>query len=106
MGANGPEADIQINNPHSPQEEVNPNRNTDIQLYRAPDRQHVAASSRPEEAMLITAIILACAYCFVAGQCYEFYSKGYPPVPAIKNLLLSLAWPGNVVAFLLMRCVR
>lgn len=55
--------------------------------------------------MLILAI-LACAYCFVAGQCYEFYSKGYPPVPAIKNLLLSLAWPGNVVAFLVMRCAR
>ena len=55
--------------------------------------------------MLILAI-LACAYCFVAGQRYEFYSKGYPPVPAIKNLLLSLAWPGNVVAFVLMRCVR
>ncbi|CAI0871265.1 Uncharacterised protein [Serratia entomophila] len=50
--------------------------------------------------------ILACTYCFVAGQCYEFYSKGYPPVPATKNLLLSLAWPGNVVTFLVMRCGR
>lgn len=56
--------------------------------------------------MLITAIILACAYCFVSGQFYEFFRKNSPAVPVIKNLLLSLAWPGNVVAFLVMRCVR
>lgn len=96
----------QIINPHSPQEAVTTKRNNHIPLYRDPRRQHVAASSCTEKTMLITAIILACAYSFVAGQCYEFYSKGYPPVPAIKNLLLSLAWPGNVVAFVLMRYVR
>ena len=55
--------------------------------------------------MLILAI-LACAYCFVAGQFYEFSRKNSPAVPFVKNLLLSLAWPGNVAAFLLMRCVR
>lgn len=54
--------------------------------------------------MLIIAILLACAYCFVAGQSYEFYSKFDPSVSVVKNLLLSLAWPGNAVMFLLLRC--
>lgn len=45
-------------------------------------------------------------YIFVAGQSYEFYSKFNPKVSAVKNLLLSLAWPGNVVLFLLLRCWR
>ena len=45
-------------------------------------------------------------YIFVAGQSYEFYSKFNPSVSVVKNLLLSLAWPGNAVMFLLMRCLR
>lgn len=106
MGQTRREADIQTNDPHSPQEEVNPNRNPNLQLHGDADRQHVAASSRPEEAMLITAIILACAYCFVAGQFFEFLSKNEPSLTTVKSLLLSLSWPGNVVAFLVMRCVR
>lgn len=55
--------------------------------------------------MLIIAI-LACAYCFVAGQFFEFLSKNEPGLTTVKSLLLSLAWPGNAVLFLLMRCVR
>lgn len=54
----------------------------------------------------ICIVVLLCAYCFVAGQFYEFFRKSSPAVPFVKNLLLSLAWPGNVAAFLLMRCVR
>jgi|GEM_PF-6409176 len=56
--------------------------------------------------MLITAIILACAYCFVAGQFFEFLSKNEPSLTTVKSLLLSLSWPGNAVLFLLMRCMR
>lgn len=106
MGENGPEVDIQDISQNSPQEEVNPNRNPNLQPYGGAYRQHVAASSRPEEAMLITAIILACAYCFVAGQFFEFLSKNEPSLTTVKSLLLSLSWPGNVAMFLLMRCVR
>lgn len=51
-------------------------------------------------------ILILIAYAFVAGQCFEFYSREYPPIPTIKNLLLSLAWPGNAVLFLLLRCVK
>ncbi|CAI1230389.1 Uncharacterised protein [Serratia ficaria] len=50
--------------------------------------------------------ILACAYCFVAGQFFEFLSKSEPSLTTVKSLLLSLSWPGNVAMFLLMRCVR
>ncbi|CAI1785410.1 Uncharacterised protein [Serratia entomophila] len=56
--------------------------------------------------MLITAIILACAYCFVAGQFFEFLSKNEPNLTMVKSLLLSLSWPGNIAMFLLLRCVR
>ena len=55
--------------------------------------------------MLILAI-LACAYCFVAGQSFEFLSKNEPSLTTVKSLPLSLSWPGNAVLFLLMRCVR
>ncbi len=41
--------------------------------------------------MLITAIILACAYCFVAGQFFEFLSKNEPSLTTVKSLLLSLS---------------
>ncbi len=52
------------------------------------------------------AIISACAYCFIAGRSFEFFCKYGPILSTTKMLLLSLAWPGNAVLFLLMRCVR
>ncbi|CUZ08136.1 Uncharacterised protein [Serratia marcescens] len=55
--------------------------------------------------MLIIAI-LASAYCFIAGRSFEFFCKYEPTLSTTKMLLLSLAWPGNAVLFLLMRCVR
>lgn len=56
--------------------------------------------------LITVAIIAACAYCFVAGQFFEFLSKNDPSLTTVKSLLISLAWPGNAVLFLLMRCAR
>mgnify|MGYP000241656047 CR=1 FL=1 len=57
--------------------------------------------------ILITfATIAACAYCFIAGRSFELFCKYVPTPSTTKMLLLSLAWPGNAVLFLLMRCVR
>jgi hypothetical protein len=59
--------------------------------------------------MRILTIILALifiAYIFIAGRFYESYTKDSPSMTIIKNLLLSLAWPGNAVLYLLMRCVK
>ncbi len=47
-----------------------------------------------------------CAYCFIAGRSFELFYKYEPTLSTTKMLLLSLAWPGNAVLFLLMRCVR
>lgn len=57
--------------------------------------------------ILITfAIIAACAYCFIAGRSFEFFCKYEPTLSTTKMLLLSLAWPGKAVLFLLTRYVR
>lgn len=56
--------------------------------------------------MLITAIILACAYFFIAGQYYSFIENNDPSQPMLKQVLISLAWPVNVSVYLLLRCVR
>lgn len=57
--------------------------------------------------ILITFVIIAaCAYCFIAGRSFEFFCKYEPTLSTTKMLLLSLAWPGNAVLFLLMRCMR
>lgn len=57
--------------------------------------------------ILITVVIIAaCAYCFIAGRCFELFRTCDPTLSTTKMLLLSLAWPGNAVLFLLMRCVR
>ncbi|CAI1820498.1 Uncharacterised protein [Serratia quinivorans] len=59
--------------------------------------------------MSILTIIFALiflAYIFIAGRFYECHTKDSPPLTIIKNLLLSLAWPGNAVLFLLLRCVK
>jgi hypothetical protein len=51
-------------------------------------------------------VVLLCAYFFISGMCFEFYDKNEPTLSTIKSLLLSLAWPGNAVLFLLLRCVK
>lgn len=56
--------------------------------------------------LITAAIIIACAYCFIAGRSFEFFCKYEPTLSTTKMLLLSLAWPGNAVLFLLMKCVR
>ncbi len=56
--------------------------------------------------LILIGVIAACAYCFIAGRCFEFFSKCDPTLSTTKMLLLSLTWPGNAVLFLLMRCVR
>ncbi|PYA62708.1 hypothetical protein DMW52_02855 [Serratia marcescens] len=56
--------------------------------------------------LILIGVIAACAYCFIAGRSFEFFCKYEPTLSTTKMLLLSLAWPGNAVLFLLVRCVR
>lgn len=49
--------------------------------------------------LITVAIIAACAYCFVAGQFFEFLSKNDPSLTTVKSLLISLAWPGMPFCF-------
>ncbi len=56
--------------------------------------------------LILIGVIAACAYCFIAGRSFEFFCKYEPTLSTTKMLLLSLAWPGNAILFLLMRCVR
>lgn len=56
--------------------------------------------------LITVAIIATCVYCFIAGRSFEFFCKYEPTLSTTKMLLLSLAWPGNAVLFVLMRCVR
>jgi hypothetical protein len=72
-----------------------------------PERERSAENDEVTMSILFFILLAVfAAYIFIAGRFYESYTKGSPSLTIIKNLLLSLAWPGNAVLYLLMRCVK